>query len=350
MSDGVRIAGRIVGPDQPVFVVAEAGVNHNGDIALAKRLVQVAAEAGADAVKFQSFAADRLASPRTPKAGYQLLTTGIEGSQRDMLRQLELSVDAHHELRAECEKHGVVFLSTPFDEVSADLLEALDVAAFKLGSGEVTNRLLLEHVGRKGRPVLLSTGMSYLDEVSEALRALTGAGCRDVVLLHCVSSYPAEPRDANLRAMTTMAGSFDRPVGFSDHTLGLETAIAAVALGACLIEKHFTLDRSLPGPDHRASLEPGELRELVAAIRSVESALGDGVKRPMPVETENRQVSRRSLAAAVDLRPGTVLTPASIRALRPATGIPANALEAVIGRRVRHAVPEGELLTWEMLE
>jgi len=346
----IAIGQRIVGPDHPCFVIAEAGVNHNGDLELARRLVDVAAEAGADAVKFQTFRADRLVSPTAPKAGYQQQTTDAGESQLEMLQRLELSPAAHRELVAHCRQRHVTFLSTPFDEESADLLDELDVLAFKIGSGEVTNHPFLEYVARKGKPIILSTGMSYLSEVDEAVRLLCDAGCEQLILLHCVSSYPAAPADANLRAMQTMAVAFDLPVGYSDHTPGIEVALAAVALGACVLEKHFTLDRNLPGPDHRASLQPDELRALIAGVRVVERALGNGIKRPFPAEADTRTVARRSLAARADIPAGTVLQAAMLTALRPASGIPATLIGHVIGRRTRHPLAAGQFIDWSDLE
>jgi len=346
----IAIGQRIVGPDCPCFVIAEAGVNHNGDLELARRLVDVAAEAGADAVKFQTFRADRLVSPTAPKASYQRQTTDAGESQLEMLQRLELSPAAHRELVAHCRQRHVTFLSTPFDEESAALLDSLDVPAFKIGSGEVTNHPFLEYIARKGRPIILSTGMSYLGEVDEAVRVLRHAGCEQLILLHCVSNYPASPADANLRAMQTMAVAFDLPIGYSDHTPGIEVALAAVALGACVIEKHFTLDRNLPGPDHRASLEPDELRALIAGVRVVERALGDGVKRPFPAEADTRAVARRSLAARADIPAGTVLQAAMLTALRPASGIPATLIGGVIGRRTRHPLAAGQFVDWSDLE
>lgn len=339
-----------IGPNFPCFIIAEAGVNHNGDLELARRLVDVAAEAGADAVKFQTFRADRLVSPTAPKAAYQRQTTGAGESQLDMLRRLELSPAAHRELNDYCRQRGLIFLSTPFDEESADLLEELDVPVFKIGSGEVTNHPFLDYVARKGRPIILSTGMSYLSEVDEAVRVLRGAGCEQLVLLHCVSSYPAAPADANLRAMKTMAVAFDLPVGYSDHTPGIEVALAAVALGACVIEKHFTLDRTLPGPDHRASLEPHELRALIAGVRTVEHALGDGIKGPLPAEADTRAVARRSLVARVEIPAGATVEAGMLTALRPAGGIPPSLVAQVIGRRTRRPLSAGQFLDWSDLE
>lgn len=342
----VAIGGRKVGPGHPVFIVAEAGVNHNGDVELAKRLVDVAAEAGADAVKFQTFKADRVVSAEAPKAEYQMETTDPSESQLDMLRRLELSPDAHRELQAYCQERGVLFLSTPFDEESADLLDELGVPVFKIASGEITNWPFLEHVARKGKPIILSTGMSYLSEVDEAVRVIRDAGCDQLILLHCVSNYPADPADANLRAMQTMVMAFQLPVGYSDHTPGIEVALAAVALGACVIEKHFTLDRNLLGPDHRASLEPVGLRAMVTAIRTVELTLGDGIKQPAQSEVNNRLVVRRSLAAAFDIPEGTMFTSEMLQALRPARGISPTFTDYVVGRRTKRSLKTGQLIEW----
>ncbi len=347
--DGVMIGDRRVGAGAPVFVIAEAGVNHDGDVERARQLVAIAAGAGADAVKFQTFQAERVASAGAPKAAYQRRTTPRDEGQQAMLRRLELSREAHEVLKRDCDARKIVFLSTPFDEDSVAFLDTLGVPAFKVASGELTNLPLLRRVAATGKPLILSTGMAYLAEVDEAVRALHAAGNEQLVLLHCVSDYPADPGDANLRAMATMAVAFGVPIGYSDHTLGLETALAAVALGARVIEKHFTLDPTLPGPDHRASLDPGELRRLVEGIRIVERALGDGRKAPAPREMEHRHGVRRSLAARVALAAGTVLTEELLEPLRPATGIPPALLPAVIGRVMRRAVGPGELLSWEDL-
>ena len=349
MSDYIKIARRKISHRHPCFVIAEAGVNHNGDVELAKRLVDVATEAGADAVKFQTFKAERVVSATAPKAEYQLQTTDAAESQLDMLRRLELSPEAHRELQAYCQERGVLFMSTPFDEESADLLDELGVPVFKIGSGEITNCPFLEYVARKGKPIILSTGMSYLSEVDEAVRVIHDAGCDQLVLLHCISNYPADPADANLRAMQTMAIAFGVPVGYSDHTLGTEVAIVAVALGACVIEKHFTLDRSLPGPDHRASLEPDELTALVQGIRTVEAALGHERKEPAASEADTAAVARRSLVAAKDISAGTKLTEELIAIKRPGTGLPPSMRPYLIGHTVRMTIPAGALLTLEML-
>ncbi len=341
---------RSIGAGVPCFVIAEAGVNHNGDTALAHRLVDVAAEAGADAVKFQSFRAESLASTEARKAAYQVSETGGGESQLEMLQRLELDVGVHEELARHCEECGIIFLSTPFDCGSADLLEKLNVAFFKISSGDLTNIPLLRHIARKRTPIILSTGMSDMDEVAVAVECIAAAGNKEIILLHCVSDYPAPADQANLRAMQAMRERFGFPVGFSDHTLGLEVALAAVALGAAALEKHLTLDRTLPGPDHRVSLEPQEFRELVCKIRIVESALGDGVKQVAASERDNRNLVRRSLFAAVDMPAGTLIREEMLECKRPADGIPASECDSVVGRRVRRSFKVGEKLAWERIE
>jgi len=347
--DEVSIAGRAVGPRHPCFVIAEAGVNHDGYLEIALRLVHVAADAGVDAVKFQTFTADRLVAEHAPKADYQRRRPDDDESQLDMLRKLELSPSAHRKLLSACQQRGILFLSAPFDEEDADSLSELDLPAFKVPSGELTNLPFLEHVARKGKPMIVSTGMASLAEVAAAVQTIQDAGNRDLILLHCVSHYPASPSDVNLRAMHTMAAAFGVPIGYSDHTLGIEVSLAAVALGACVIEKHFTLNRGLPGPDHRASLEPDELAALVRGIRVVESALGHGRKEPAAGEAGIAQVVRKSLVAAKDVPAGTVLTDALIAMKRPGTGLPPTARSLLIGRKTKQDVPAGTLLTLEML-
>jgi len=346
----IDIAGRKVGSGQPCFIIAEAGVNHNGKIELAMRLIDAAATAGVDAVKFQSFKAEILATPAAPKAQYQLSGTDESESQMAMLQRLELSPGAHRELSDYARACGIIFLSTPFDEISADLLAEIGVPAFKISSGDVTNLPLLEHIARKGKPVILSTGMSDLDEVRAAVTALRAAGCEQLAVLHCVSNYPANAADVNLRAMQTMTTEFEVPVGYSDHTDGIEVALAAVALGACVIEKHFTLDRNLPGPDHKASLEPDELARMVESIRKVEAALGDGRKARADSEADTMRVARRSLTAARDIPAGTILTRGLIAIQRPGSGLSPALLPSLVGRRVCVDVSAGSLLSFEMLD
>lgn len=346
----IDIGGRPVGVGHPAFVIAEAGVNHNGDVDMACRLVDAAAEAGADAVKFQTFRAERLVSANAPQAEYAATNLGGSTSQYDMLKALELTDEDHRRLFRYCEERRILFLSSPFDEESADFLESLDVLAFKVPSGELTNLGYLAHIAAKSRPMIISTGMADLGEVEAAVRAVEGEGNYDYVLLHCVSNYPAAAEDANLRAMLTLEAAFGNPVGYSDHTLGLEVPLAAVALGACVIEKHLTLDRSLPGPDHQASSEPDELANLVRGIRTVEAALGTGRKRPASSEASTASVVRKSLVSARDLTVGTVLTEAAITAKRPGTGLPLTMRPYVLGRLLRVDVPADTVLTLDMLE
>ena len=349
MIDSVEIAGRPIGRGCPCFVIAEAGVNHNGDVHLGLRLVDVAADAGADAVKFQTFRADRVVSPLAPKAAYQTANTGSAGTQLEMVRKLELSAADHRILADQCRKRGILFLSTPFDEPSVDLLSDLGVPAFKVPSGEITNYPLLAYVARKKRPLIISTGMSTLDEVRRAVQVVREEGVDEIILLQCVSSYPANPRDVNLRAMQTMRDEFGVPVGYSDHTLGVEVALAAVALGACVIEKHLTLDRTLPGPDHQMSADPAELTALVSGIRKVESAMGDGRKKTATSEAEIAAVARRSLIAEIDVPAGTQLTESMIGIKRPGTGLPPEMLSEIIGRKALRDIPSGTAISWDML-
>lgn len=349
MVSALEIGTRRVGPQHPCFIIAEAGVNHNGNLELARQLIDVAVRAGADAVKFQTFKAERIAVPDAPKAKYQLYATDGSESQLEMLRRLELSEGAHKELSAYCQRREILFMSAPFDEESADFLAELGVLVFKIPSGELTNLPFLRHVALHSKPMIISTGMSTLDEVQEAVRTVRDVNNKSLALLHCVSSYPADPSDANLRAMLTMASAFDAPVGYSDHTQGIEVSLAAVALGACIIEKHFTLSRTLPGPDHRVSLEPDELTRLVRSIRIVESSLGDGRKRPMTSEKEIAAVARKSLVAARDIPAGSQLTQGSVAVKRPGTGLPPSMLGQVLGKIAKRNISKGTLLTLEML-
>jgi N,N'-diacetyllegionaminate synthase len=334
---------------QPCFIIAEAGVNHNGSLEKAFELVDTAAHAKVDAVKFQTFIAEKLVTSQAPKAAYQVEMTGGGETQYDMLKRLELSRDAFRRLSDYCQHKGVLFISTPFDEESVDFLDCLDVPLFKVGSGEITNLPLLIHIARKGKAMLLSTGMATLGEVEKAVLAIQASGDPDLILLHCVSNYPADPSDVNLRAMQTLQSAFGVPAGYSDHTLGIEISLAAVTLGACVIEKHFTLDCNLPGPDHKASLEPDGLVALVKGIRSIEKALGDGRKLPAANEANVSAAARRSLVAARDIPAGTRLTEEMIAIRRPGTGLPPAMQPFLIGRRVKDAIPAGTLFSLEML-
>lgn len=332
-----------------VFIIAEAGVNHNGSLDLGLRLVDAAKASGADAVKFQTFRADLIATPLAQKASYQQRTTSSAESQFEMLRRLELDAAAHQRLIDHCRQNGIQFLSSPFDMQSADLLASLGVPLFKVPSGEITNLPFLEHLARKGRPLILSTGMSTLGEVEEAVHVLQSAGADQVTLLHCVTEYPAPYAEVNLRAMLTLKSAFGLPVGYSDHTPGAEIAIAAAALGAEVIEKHLTLDRSLPGPDHSASLEPNELRQMVAAIRHVEAALGTGIKAPAPCELPNLLVARKSVVAARSLPVGHQMKAGDLDIKRPGNGLAPKFLPALIGRTLRSPVEKDEIIKWNHL-
>lgn len=319
---------------QRTLVIAEAGVNHNGDIDLAFKLVDAAVRAGADMVKFQSFRAENLVTGGARKADYQERRTGTGESQLEMLRRLELDEPAHRRLLAHCQASGIGFLSTGFDSQSVDLLLELGGDWLKIPSGELTNLLYLRHVGGAGKQVILSTGMANLCETGQALAALEAAGTprSAITLLHCTTEYPAPIASVNLRAMLTLRDAFGVRVGYSDHTQGIEVAVAAVALGACVIEKHFTLNRSLPGPDHQASLEPDELAAMVSSIRNVEVAMGDGVKRASEVETGNRAVARKSLVALRPIRRGECFSADNVTAKRPGTGLSPMRWDEVMGR------------------
>lgn len=346
----IPLNGKSIGPGQRCFVIAEAGVNHNGDIELARRLVDAAAEAGADAVKFQALRAEALVSRTAPKAAYQLQTTAREESHFEMIRRLELDEAALREIQSYSTRRGILFIATPFDDESARMLDAMKVPLIKISSGEVINLPFLTHVARMGRPIVLSTGMCDLREVEDAVRTIRAAGNDSIVLLQCVSNYPADPADSNLRAMQTMAETFGVAVGYSDHTLGNDVALAAVALGACVVEKHLTLDRGMPGPDHRASSEPAEFAALVRGIRAVEAALGDGCKRPAASERNTAEVARKSLVAACDLPAGATLTAAMLTAIRPGTGLSPALQTQLLGRKLRHAITAHTPLTWQMLD
>lgn len=349
MNDPVRIGEKSVGTDYPCLIIAEAGVNHNGDLKLALELVDSAAKAGVDAVKFQTFSADRLASPLAPKAAYQMAATDIAESQLDMLRRLELSTEDHGSIMKRCRETGLLFLSSAFDEPSVDLLDYLDVAAFKVPSGEITNLPYLTHVASKGRPLIVSTGMADLPEVETAVEVIKATGNKNLILLHCLSSYPAPQDQVNLRAMLTLASACRVPVGYSDHTEGISVACAAVAMGACVVEKHFTLDRGLAGPDHKASIEPEELSRLVAAVRQVEAALGDGRKVPQPSELETRDVARKSLVAAHNVAAGSKLGDEDIVVMRPGTGLAPRMRSMAIGRTARVNIPAGTPISEDLL-
>lgn len=327
------------------FVIAEIGVNHNGSMDLARQLIDAAAKAGADAVKFQTFRAEDLVTPDARKADYQIANTGDGGSQFDMLKALELDEDQFRSLAVHCAGAGIAFLSTPFSEAAADLLERVGVDRFKISSGDLTHLPMLAHIARKNRPIILSTGMGTLADIEAALAVIAGAGDPPVSLLHCVSNYPAAAEDCNLAAMDTMARAFGRPVGWSDHTEGAAISWAAVARGASIVEKHITLDRGLPGPDHRASMEPEDFRGFVAGIRAIEAAIGTGIKAPTPAEKRTALAGRRSLVTTRDLPAGHVLGAGDLAVMRPGTGLAPGQRDMVIGLRLSRPVPAWQTLT-----
>ena len=328
------------------LIIAEAGVNHNGDINLAKQLVDIAAEAGADFVKFQTFNADRQVTRGAKKADYQSLVTDSAESQQEMLRKLELTEAMHHELIAHCKNRNIAFLSTGFDIESVRLLESFGQECFKIPSGEITNLPYLRYIGGLSKAIILSTGMSTLGDIESAIDVLEHAGTprSNITILHCTTEYPTPMTEVNLRAMQSIGDAFGVEVGYSDHTQGIEVSIAAVAMGATVIEKHFTLDRSLPGPDHKASIEPVELIAMVSAIRNIEKAMGDGIKRLTSSEIRNKAVARKSLIASREIKAGETFTLENIAIKRPGTGISPMKLDEVLGRNAKRDFCEDELI------
>lgn len=329
-----------------VFIIAEAGVNHNGSLELAKKLVDVAVEAKADAVKFQTFKASLGVSKFAPKAEYQIETTSKDESQLDMVRKLELTEEMHEELIQYCAEKNIMFLSTPFDLYSVDLLASYGLDIFKIPSGEITNLPYLRKIGQLKKKIILSTGMANLGEIESAVDILTTAGTNkdDITLLHVTTQYPTPMEDVNLKAMVTIGNAFGMKYGYSDHTLGIEIPIAAVALGACVIEKHFTLDCNMEGPDHRASLNPQGLKDMVSAIRNIELALGDGIKKASPSEYKNLAIARKSIVAKQNIKAGEVFTQDNITVKRPGTGISAMRWDEIIGTKASRDYVEDELI------
>ena len=328
------------------FIIAEAGVNHNGDIELAKKLIDAAAEAGADLVKFQTFNASRLVTRTAQKADYQNKSTDSKETQHEMLRRLELTADMHKTLINHCATRSIGFFSTGFDIESIDLLVSLGQDHFKIPSGEITNLPYLRQIGRLGKRVILSTGMATMGDIEAAIDALEQVGTirENITVLHCTTEYPTPMAEVNLRAMQSIHAAFGVTIGYSDHTSGIEVAIAAVALGAKVIEKHFTLDRNLPGPDHKASLEPEELKAMVVAIRNIEIALGDGIKRLTPSEARNKPVARKSLVASKIIKAGEIFSDQNITTKRPGTGISPMRWDEINGRTALRDFAADELI------
>jgi N-acetylneuraminate synthase len=335
-----------------VLIIAEAGVNHNGSISNAKKLIDVAADAGVDIVKFQSFKAENIASKKASKADYQRQTTNNSESQFEMLKKLELSEKDHDELLAHCKKKGIQFLSTPFDLESIDLLVAKGINIGKIPSGEITNLPYLQAMAKAFPQIILSTGMSDMQEIKNALNVIEEAGTQkeNITILHCNTEYPTPMQDVNLKAMNYIGHELDVTVGYSDHTLGIEVPIAAVALGAIIIEKHFTLDRNMEGPDHRASLEPAELKAMVSAIRNIEKAIaGSGIKKPSTSELKNKAIARKSIHLAKELPGGHILLNTDLVMKRPGSGISPMQVASIIGRQLKTALPADHLLLSEDL-
>lgn len=327
-----------------IFIIAEAGVNHNGSIEIAQKLVDAAVAAGADAVKFQTFKAEKLVCKNAQKAEYQMETTDKAESQFDMLKKLELTVDMHKQLISYCNQKGIMFLSTPFDIDSLEFLVQCGVDIIKIPSGEITNYPYLRAVGRTGKKVILSSGMSTLDEVRDAVKVLKDNGSKEIIVLHCNTEYPTPYADVNLKAMLTLRDELKIDVGYSDHTKGIEVPIAAAALGAMVIEKHFTLDKKMEGPDHKASLEPNELQEMVKAIRNIEIALGNGKKSPSESEKKNVGIVRKSIVARCNIIKGEKFTESNLTTKRPGTGISPMAWNDIIGKKAERDFKEDELI------
>lgn len=327
-----------------IFIIAEAGVNHNGSIEIAKKLVDAAVAAGADAVKFQTFKAEKLVCKNVQKAEYQMETTDKAESQFDMLKKLELTVDMHKQLISYCNQKGIMFLSTPFDIDSLEFLVQCGVDIIKIPSGEITNYPYLRAVGRTGKKVIISSGMSTLDEVRDAVKVLKDNGSKEIIVLHCNTEYPTPYADVNLKAMLTLRDELKIDVGYSDHTKGIEVPIAAAALGAMVIEKHFTLDKEMEGPDHKASLEPNELQEMVKAIRNIEIALGNGKKSPSESEKKNVGIVRKSIVARCNIIKGEKFTENNLTTKRPGAGISPMAWNDIIGKKAERDFKEDELI------
>jgi N,N'-diacetyllegionaminate synthase len=346
----ISIADRNIGGNHPVFIIAEAGVNHNGDLDTAYRLIDAAADAGADAVKFQTFKAEKLVSRSAEMADYQAKNLGKRSSQLEMLQKLELQYQDHRQLKEYAEKKGLIFMSTPFDEESIDFLGNLGLVAFKAGSGDLTNLPYLRKMAKWGRPMIISTGMAVMPECIKAVETIREIGDPGLVVLHCTTNYPCPESEVNLLAMRSMAKTLNCLVGYSDHTDGILVPQLAVAAGACLIEKHFTLDRNMEGPDHKASLEPASLREMVAMIRRIEKIMGHGEKVPNASELKIMEAARKSVVASCDIVAGTVLRADMLCIKRPGNGITPEKIDEVIGRRLNQSISADTVLQWHMVE
>jgi len=347
----IKIADRIIGDGHPVFFIAEAGVNHNGSLEFGKQLINIAVDAGADAVKFQTFKAEELNTESAPKSSYHVETTGGDDKQtwHELLRTQEISREMHLELIEYCMKRKIMFLSTPYGENSADLLEELGIPAFKIASTDTNNTPFLEYVAQKGRPMIVSTAMATMQEVNAAVETIRKVGLEKFVVLQCTGNYPAHLSDSHLRVMQSYRCDLNCLVGFSDHTPDLINPVAATAMGACVYEKHFTIDKCMPGPDHRMSLEPYELKATISAIRQTETALGARIKQVLPGEEENRGKLRKSIVAAVDIPAGTKLKRKMLTFKRPGDNIPPNQLDSILRSKTLVNIKRNEILLWGML-
>jgi len=344
----IKIGKKIIKEKTPCFIIAEAGVNHNGKFELAKKLIDVAKEAGVDAVKFQTFKSEEIVTPDASQAKYQAENIGKRESQHAMLKRLELPYSAFRELKEYCDKKKIIFLSTPHSEDAIDFLEPL-VPAFKIGSGDLTNLPFLEKIAKKKKLIILATGMATLKEIGEAVKTIKKAGNNKIILLHCTTNYPCPLEEVNLKAMITLKKKFGLPVGYSDHTLGIRVPIMARALGAQVIEKHFTLNKNLPGPDHKASLEPNELKNMVKAIRETEKALGSPIKKPTKAEQKIKKLVRKSIVAKVAIPKNSKIIRDMLVTKRPGTGIESRYMKRVLGKRVKTNVKKEDLITWRII-
>lgn len=345
----IKIGNKTIGEGDPCFIIAEAGVNHNGDLNCAKRMIEVASDLGADAVKFQTGKVDETVTRKAPMAEYQKNSKNPSESQYQMLKKLEFTEEQWFELADFAENVDMIFFSKPSYEGAVDLLVKMGVPAIKIGSGDVTYLTLLQRVAKTGLPIILSTGMSTLGEIEDAINTIYSEKNRNIILLHCTSNYPSIYENANLKAMLTLKQAFQVPVGYSDHSLGITVPIAAVSLGACVIEKHFTLDKNLPGPDHKASLEPHEFKEMVRSIRIAEEALGSPIKKPVEAEKEMRMIARKSIVANVDIAEGEIIKKEMLSFKRPGTGLPQTFLYLLVGRKARIDIKKDDIINWDMV-
>lgn len=345
----IKIGDKFIGPNQPVFIIAEAGVNHNHRLDLALKLVDTAADAGANAVKFQTFKAEQVVTETGVMAEYQKKNIGKTESQLDMLRKLEFSESWYPKVIAHCKKRGIIFLSTPhgsFDSI--DLLQKLGVSAFKFGSGDLTTLPILEYAAKFNKPIILGTGMATMSEVKEAIRVMKKAGNSKIIMLHCTTNYPCPPEEVHLRAMRTMMNELEVLVGYSDHTIGSQVPVMAVTLGACVIEKHLTLDNDMPGPDHKASANPAVFQKMVNEIRRIETIMGSPVKKPLPDEVKLRSIVRRSIVATKDIKRGEKFSRDNIDLKRPGTGLSSRYFSKIIGKKAKADIKKDSLLTREL--